>query len=76
MVIDMSYEILTDSSANLPESMIDEFGVHILSLVFRINEEEFYGYVKGQTTDLSQFYKRMRNKENITTSLVNMEVCE
>lgn len=76
MMIDMSDEILTDSSANLPESMIDEFGVHILSLVFRINEEEFYGYVKGQTTDLSQFYKRMRNKENITTSLVNMEVCE
>lgn len=72
----MSYAILTDSSANLPESMIDEFGLHILSLMFRIKDEEFYGYVKGEVTDLSQFYKRMREKENITTSLVNIEVCE
>ncbi len=72
----MSYAIITDSSANLPETMIDEFDLHILSLVFRIKDEEFYGYVKGETTDLAQFYTRMRNKENITTSLINMETCE
>ncbi|MDO5519993.1 MAG: DegV family protein [bacterium] len=72
----MSYAIITDSSANLPETMIDEFDLHILSLVFRIKDQEYYGYVKGETTDLAQFYKRMREKENITTSLINVEFCE
>ncbi|MDO5292114.1 MAG: DegV family protein [bacterium] len=72
----MSYAIITDSSANLPEAMIDEFDLHILSLVFRIKDKEYYGYVKGETTDLAQFYTRMREKENITTSLINVEFCE
>lgn len=71
----MSFEIITDSSANLPESLIEKNGLHILSLVFRVKEEEYASYVKGETTDLAKFYKMMREKENITTSLINVEYC-
>lgn len=71
----MSFEIVTDSSANLPEYMIDENELHILSLVFRVKGEEYSSYVKGEVTDLAQFYKMMREKENITTSLINVEYC-
>ncbi len=71
----MSFEIITDSSANLPESMIDEYNLHVMSLVFRVNGQEYFGYVKGETIDLSKFYKMMREKENITTSLLNIEDC-
>ena len=71
----MSFEIITDSSANLPESMIDQYNLHVMSLVFRVNEKEYLGYVKGETMDLAQFYKMMREKENITTSLLNIEKC-
>lgn len=72
----MSYKIVTDSSCNLPEHLIEEFDLEILSLMFRIGEEEFYSYQKGKITDLKQFYDRMRNKETITTSHINPEVCQ
>lgn len=71
----MSFEIVTDSSANLPESMIDEYNLHVMSLVFRVNGNEYLGYVKGETMDLAQFYRMMREKENITTSLLNIDGC-
>lgn len=71
----MGFEIVTDSSANLSETVIEQYGLHILSLVFRVKEKEYYGYVKGETTDLAQFYKMMREKEHITTSLINIEYC-
>ena len=71
----MSFEIITDSSANLPESMIDEYNLHVMSLVFRVKDKEYLGYVKGETIDLAQFYTMMREKENITTSLLNVEGC-
>lgn len=71
----MSFEIVTDSSANLPEAMIDEWGLHILSLVFRVKGEEYVSYKKGEVVDLASFYKMMREKENITTSLINLDHC-
>lgn len=71
----MSFEIVTDSSANLPESMIEEWGLHILSLVFRVKGQEYASYTKGEVADLASFYKMMREKEEITTSLVNLDQC-
>lgn len=69
----MSFEIVTDSASNLPEDLIEQYNIHILSLSFIVDEEEFYSYVKGETTDLVQFYGMMRDKKNIRTSLVNVE---
>lgn len=69
----MSYVIVTDSAANMPEDMIEKYNIHVLSLSFLVDGKEFYGYVKGQTTDLSQFYGMMREKKNIKTSLVNVD---
>lgn len=71
----MGYKIVTDSSCNLPENLIEEFGLEILSLMFRVGEEEYYSYTKGETTDLSQFYDMMRRKEKITTSHINRDTC-
>ena len=71
----MSFEIITDSSANLPESLIEEWGLHILSLVFRVKGQEYASYTKGEVADLASFYKMMREKEEITTSLVNLDQC-
>jgi len=71
----MSYEIVTDSSANLPDELINQYNLHILSLLYRIGEEEYESYIKGQQTDLTDFYKRMRNKEAITTSCMSSGTC-
>ena len=71
----MSFEIVTDSSCNLPEDIIDRYGLHILSLRFLVGGKEYYSYTKGEITDLAQFYTMMRNKEEITTSQISSDTC-
>lgn len=72
----MGFEIITDSSCNLKEDMIDRFGLHILPLTFMVDDQERYSYLKGQKTDLQQFYTMMREGKVITTSLPNMADAE
>ena len=68
----MNFEIVTDSSSNLIEDMIDDFGLHILPLTFMVDGEQYQGYLKGEHTDLAQFYTMMRDGKVITTSLPNL----
>ena len=68
----MDFEIVTDSSSNLVEEMIDEFGLHILPLTFMVDGEQYQSYLKGEHTDLKQFYTMMREGKVITTSLPNL----
>lgn len=71
----MIYEIVTDSSANLTDEIIDKYGINIVSLVFRVGEKEFYSYIKGENTDIKRFYDMMRKGETITTSLIGLALC-
>ena len=43
----MDFEIVTDSSSNLVEEMIDDFGLHVLPLTFMVDGEEYQSYLKG-----------------------------
>ncbi len=72
----MGFEIVTDSSSNLIEDMIDDFGLHILPLTFMIDEKQYHSYLKGERTDLKQFYTMMRDGKVITTSLPNLAESE
>ncbi len=72
----MEFEIVTDSSSNLVEDMIDDFGLHILPLTFMVDGEQYQSYLKGQHTDLQQFYTMMREGKVITTSLPNLKHAE
>jgi len=69
----MSYVILTDSSANLTDQLIAECDLSVISFTFHVGDKELKSYIKGETTDLKQFYTMMRNKEHITTSLISPE---
>lgn len=64
----MSFAIVTDSSCNLPNSVIDQYDLHIVSLEFLVEGKPYRSYVKGEENDLKRFYTMMRNKDNITTS--------
>jgi len=70
----MSYVIVTDTSANLPEEIIEKYEIEIASLSYFINGVEYKGYEKGKKTDLKGFYTKMRNKEDMKTSLASPEV--
>ncbi len=67
----MSYVIMTDSCANLPEEIIEQYGIEVLPLYFRVGDKEMKSYEKGKKTDFKQFYDMMREKEMITTSLIS-----
>ena len=69
----MSFEIVTDSSCNLLEDMIEEYGLHILPLTFMAEGETtvYQSYLKGERTDLGQFYTMMREGKVFKTSLPN-----
>lgn len=72
----MALKIVTDSGCNLTEDMIDELGVEILPLTFMVEGGECRSYLKGQKTDLKQFYTMMREGKVITTSLPHLDEAE
>ena len=65
----MQFEIITDSSSNLTDDMIEEFGIHILPLRFMSDGEEFQSYTEGEKSDLQRFFDMMRDGKVFTTSL-------
>lgn len=69
----MSFAIITDSSSNLPEHLIDEHDLKVMPLEFIIEEEVYHSYLKGSVTDLAKFYNMMREGKIITTSLPSLE---
>ena len=71
----MSFAIVTDSSCNLPNEIIDKYDLHIVSLVFMVEGKAYQSYVKGEENDLKRFYTMMRNKNQITTSCANEAAC-
>lgn len=72
----MDFEIVTDSSANLPDDIIAEYGLHILSLTYRYDGIEKLCYEPGVKTDLAEFYALMRAGKVVTTSLPNQAATE
>ena len=70
----MSFKILSDASCNLSAQMMDELGIVYKSLNL-ISEDgtETKNYLKDENFSFKGFYDRLRNKENIKTSLLNVE---
>ena len=68
------FEIMTESTANLPDEMIEKYHLHILSLTFVVDGKEYKAYEQGNITELAPFYEMMREKKDIKTSLVNGEM--
>ncbi len=65
----MQFEILTDSSCNLSDSMIKELGLHIAPLQFMSEGETFQSYTEGADSDLPAFFRMMRDGRVFTTSM-------
>lgn len=68
----MSFKIFTDTSANLPDEVIEKFDISILPLTFMVDGVQHSSYSKEQKTDLERFYKMMRDGKVVTTSLPNL----
>ena len=72
----MQFEIVTDSSSNLTDGQIEEFGLHVLPLTFMSDGQQYRSYTKGEKSDLKLFFKLMREGKVFTTSLPNIKQSE
>ena len=66
----MSFTILTDTSANLPTSLVRENGVEVIPFYYSIGEKQ-YSCVDTDGFDGKKFYKAMRLGADIKTSAIN-----
>lgn len=69
----MAYKIYTDSTANLPNELIEKYALEVISLNYFDEDTEYTSYVKGEETDLKPFYNQLREKKKFTTSCINQE---
>ncbi|MEG6572653.1 DegV family protein [[Clostridium] cellulosi] len=69
------FDIITDSTANLPEEIIDEFDIKVISVPYFIGGKEYQGYEKGKKPHLKEFYDAMRKGEVATTAQMSRESC-
>lgn len=69
------FDIITDSTANLPEEIIDEYNIKIISVSYIIGGKEYPGYEKGKKPRLKEFYDAMRRGEVATTAQMSRETC-
>lgn len=66
-----SFEIITDSAANLPDEIINKYHIHVLSLSYYVDGVEYKECSDGKKSDHAEFYTMLRNKSNITTGEVS-----
>ena len=65
----MTYTIVTDSSCNLPDHLIMEYGLKVLSLHYLYDDREYQIYITGEPMDYKGLFDLLRGGTVITTSL-------
>ena len=66
------FVLMTDSSADLSQKMVQELGVTVLPLSFTIQGKVYRNYPDNREMDLPLFYDMLRAGELATTSAVNV----
>lgn len=69
----MSFEIITDTSANLTKELIKKLEVKVLALSIFNGEEAYNSVTEDGSFNYADFYGRLRNKENMKTALINVD---
>lgn len=67
------YKIITDSSADLSQEMVEELGVQVLPLRFTIKGTTLKDYPDHRDMTSKEFYQLIREGEMPTTSAVNTQ---
>lgn len=67
----MSYKILTDSCANLPDYMYDELELNVIGMEFIEDDNVHTSYVKGRDNNLQKYYAMLRAGKVLQTTCIN-----
>jgi len=67
----MPYTIIINSSSDLPQEIVDQFGLQVVHLKFVLNNETFPNYLDYHNLPVKDFYARLRKGEMATTFQIN-----
>ena len=65
------YIIITDSTSDLPQNIIDEIDIKVIPMTFEIEGKSYMNYPDNSELDPHEFYEMLRKGENAVTSLIN-----
>ena len=63
------FTVFTDSSANLTEGLIRQYGLSVISLHYTLDGAEYESHQTGATFSPERFYNALRQKAEAGTSL-------
>lgn len=67
----MGFTILTDTSCNLPQELVDAYGLAMVPLRYYLDGEEHTSYTDGRQADFKAFYEGLRAGKVVTTTLAS-----
>ncbi len=67
-----NYVIISDSTCDLTEEIVQNLEVYIQPMTFRIQDHEYLNYLDERELPLTEFYNLMRKGEAATTAQLNM----
>ena len=67
----MGFAILTDTSCNLPQSLVDEYALELVPLRYTLRGVEHTSFTDGKQADFGAFYEAMRAGDVVTPSLAD-----
>ncbi len=65
------FQIITDSSCDLPQSLADELDLIVQPLHFHMNGIDYNNYLDGREIGFTEFFNTLREGTHATTSAVN-----
>ncbi|MDO5601513.1 MAG: DegV family protein [Oscillospiraceae bacterium] len=69
----MSYQIVTDSSADLSPKQVEEYGLEVIPLTLTLEGKDYKNYPDGREIGFQEFYNTLRGGKMSTTSQVNAQ---
>ena len=71
--MEKQYQIITDSSCDLPQELADSLGLQVLPLQVLMEGNVYANYLDGREIGFREFYDKIRQGVVATTSAVNPE---
>jgi DegV family protein with EDD domain len=68
------YQIITDSTSDLTQEMVDELGVEVIPMSFTLGQDSYYDYPDERELSSHDFYSRIAAGETSTTNQISLTV--
>ena len=65
-----SYQIVIDSTTDLPSELADKLGVHVIPYIFTLDGKEYYNHLDYRDISVKEFYNTLRAGKTGSTTQV------